>query len=376
MPARDEAERIGTCVRALLASRGVDVEVLVLDDSSSDGTREAALDAAAGDPRLRVLTGAALPEGWLGKPHACAQLADAASGDVLVFVDADVVVEPHGLADTVALLADGPLDLVCPYPRQEARGLGPRLVQPLLQWSWLTFLPLRAAERWPRPSLVAANGQLAACAADDYRRAGGHAAVRDEVIEDMELARAFVRAGLRAGVTDGTAVATCRMYEGWHELREGYAKSLWAGFGSPAGAAAAMGLLTWLYVLPAVAAVAGRGRTRALGLVGYALGVVGRLISARRTGGRATDAVGHPLSIAALAWLTAMSWRRRGRGELAWRGRPIPATRAARRGDPGALARREPAASPRRAAGRGNREEPARQARPDLPMRRARSWRG
>ena len=323
VPARDEAQRIAPCIRALQASEDVDLEILVLDDGSTDGTARVVRETAGEDPRVKVLEGAPLPDGWLGKPHACAQLAEAASSDVLVFVDADVVVAPHAVAATVAMLASTPLDLVCPYPRQEARGLGPRLLQPLLQWSWLTFLPLRIAERFPRASLVAANGQLAACTAEAYRRVGGHAAVGSAVLDDIELGRAFVRAGLRAGVVDGTELASCRMYGSWEELREGYTKSLWAAFGSPAGAAGTLALLSSLYVLPVAAATLGRGRTRLWGLAGYSAGVAGRVVSARRTGGSSVDALAHPASIVVLAGLTVASLRGRARGKLSWRGREV-----------------------------------------------------
>jgi len=328
VPARDEAGRIAPCVAAVLASRDVELELLVLDDRSSDATVEVVRRAAADDPRLRVLPGAPLPEGWLGKPHACAQLAAAARGSVLVFVDADVVLAPGGLAATVALLRVGALDLVSPYPRQLADGPGPRLVQPLLQWSWLTFLPLRLAERLPSPSLSAANGQLLAADAGAYARAGGHRAVRAAVLEDVELARAFKRAGARVALADGTALATCRMYEDWAQLRAGYVKSLWAAFGSPAGAVAGVGWLAWLYVLPPVAAVLagvrGRRHTAALGAAGYLAGVAGRVVAARRTGGRPADAAAHPLSILVLAWLVAVSWRDRRAGRLSWKGRVVP----------------------------------------------------
>lgn len=329
VPARDEAARIVPCVRSVLASRGVaDLEVVVYDDRSTDGTAGAVARAAGGDARVRVVEGAPLPAGWLGKPHACARLAAAARGDVLVFVDADVRLAPGGLAAAVALLETHGADLVSPYPRQEADGALPRLVQPLLQWSWLTFVPLRLAARSDRPSLALANGQLIACRADAYRAAGGHAVVRDAVLEDVELARAFVRAGRRVLLCDGTDVAVCRMYEDGAALVEGYAKSLWAAFGSPARAAAAGALLAWLYVLPPAAAAAalGRGRVREAvpGLAAYAAGVAGRVVAARRTGGRAGDALAHPASVAALLGLLGVSWRRRRAGRLTWRGRPLP----------------------------------------------------
>ena len=212
------------------------------------------------------------------------------------------------------------LDLVSPYPRQEAESLIERLVQPLLQWTWLTFLPLRVAETSPRPSLAAANGQLIAVRRQAYDTAGGHAAVRGEVIEDVALLRAVKRSGGRGTVVDGTAVATCRMYVGGRDLADGYTKSLWSAFGSPAGATVVMGTLTALYVVPPVAALRG-SRT---GLLGYLAGVAGRVVSARRTGGRVwPDAFLHPLSILALTGLTARSLRAQRAGTLTWKGRSL-----------------------------------------------------
>jgi hypothetical protein len=321
LPARDEEGRIGRCLASVLEQVGVeDLEVLVLDDSSSDGTADRARSVADGDPRVRLLSGAPLPPGWLGKPHACQQLADAATGTVLVFVDADVRLAPHAVAATVGLLRASGLDLVCPYPRQLAATLGERLVQPLLQWSWLTTLPLGLAERSPRESLAAANGQLLAVDAASYRRAGGHAGVRAEVLDDVALLRAVKRAGHSGVVVDGTHLATCRMYESWADLRDGYAKSLWSAFGSPAGAAGVIAGLAVVYVVPPLAALHG-SRT---GLAGYVAAVAGRYIVAERTAGRSMpDALAHPVSVILLGWLTARSWRLRRRGQLAWKGRAI-----------------------------------------------------
>jgi hypothetical protein len=194
-------------------------------------------------------------------------------------------------------------------------------VQPLLPWSWLTTLPLRAAERSPRPSLSAANGQLLAVDADAYARAGGHVAVRREMLEDVALLRAVKRAGGRGTVADGTHLATCRMYDGWGALRDGYAKSLWSAFGSPAGAVAVVGGLSLAYLLPAVQALRGSR----VGLLGYAAGVAGRVVVGRRVGSRVVpDAFAHPASVAAFAWLVATSLWRRSRGTIVVSGRPIP----------------------------------------------------
>ena len=315
LPLRDEARRVEPCLRALLAQTGVDLELVVLDDGSTDGTAELVRRVVDGDPRVRVLQGRPLRPGWLGKPHACSQLAEAAArtSDVLVFVDADVVLAPHAVAATVALLEQTGLDLLSPYPRQQAPG-GTALVQPLLQWSWLSFLPLRLAERSPRPSLAAANGQLLAVRRAAYDRAGGHAAVHDAVVEDVELLRALKRTGGRGGVCDGTRLASTCMYDSWDELVEGYSKSLWT---LPPTTVA---LLLALYVLPPLAALRG---SRA-GALGYAAGVAGRLVCARRTGARALpDALLHPVSVSALAALAVRSRVARRRGTLTWKGRSL-----------------------------------------------------
>jgi hypothetical protein len=318
VPARDEEATIGDCVRALLAA--VDgwpapVEIVVLDDGSRDATA-----ARARELGVRVLDGTPTPPGWLAKPWACRQLADATDADVLVFVDADVRVAPHGLAATVDLLRRSGLDLVCPHPRQHAEGAAERLVQPLLAWSWLATLPLGVAERSPRPSLTAANGQLLAVDAGAYRAAGGHAP--DQDLDDIALVRALKRAGRRGVVADGTGVAACRMYRGAGEVREGYAKSLWAAFGSRPRAAGVIALLATAYVVPALAALGGSR----VGLVGYLAGVASRALAARRTGARVGDALAHPVSVLAVGALTVDSWRRRRAGTLCWRGRPVVAS--------------------------------------------------
>jgi hypothetical protein len=328
LPVRDEARRVGPCLESLLRQRGVPgLEIVILDDGSSDGTREVVRSIVAANPagpRVRLLTGAPLPHGWLGKPYACHQLAEATSSDVLVFVDADVVLARDAVSSAVGLLAG--FDLVSPYPRILTEGSGERLVQPLLQWSWLTFLPLRAMQRSPRAALAAAGGQFLVMTRSGYVRAGGHAAVRDAVLEDIELARMVKRTGGRITLADGSGLATCRMYSSWRDLVAGYTKSLWASFGSPVAASAVVGMLVLLYAVPlpiaVVAAALGWWSWALAGAVGYLLGVAGRVVSARTTGGRVwPDALAHPVSIVLFAWLVARSYLYR--DSVTWKGRRV-----------------------------------------------------
>lgn len=322
VPARDEEGHVGGLLSDLRTQTGVDdLEVLVLDDASTDGTRSVLDGAAARDGRVRVLTGTGPRPGWLGKAAACDRLAAEATGDVLVFVDADVRLAPHALAATVDLLRTHGLDLVSPYPRQVAVTAAERLVQPLLQWSWASLLPLRIAERTPRPSLSAANGQLLAVDAAAYRRAGAHAAIRTQVLDDVALVRRVKATGGRGGVADGTDLATCRMYDDGADLVEGWSKSLWSATGHPVGAAALVGAAAVTYVLPALAALRGSR----WGATGYAAAVIGRALVAHRTGGRVLDAWTHPASITAWSLLVAWSWRGRRAGSLTWKGRALPA---------------------------------------------------
>ncbi|CCH88899.1 Glycosyl transferase family 2 [Modestobacter italicus] len=321
LPVRDEAGQVGGCLAAVLAQRGVpDLRVVVVDDGSTDGT--AAEVRAVADDRVTLRPGTPPGPGWLGKPNACAEGAAAAGDvDVLVFLDADVRLAPDALARAVAVLDDAGLDLVSPWPRQLAGSAAERLVQPLQQWLWGTLLPLRLAERSSRPSLAAANGQFLVVRRAAYDRAGGHAAVRGEVIEDVALLRAVKASGGRGVVVDGSTLASCRMYDGWAGVRDGYAKSLWSALGGrPAAAVAAAAGLSAVWLLPPLAALAG---SRA-GLAGYAAGVAGRAVVAARTGGRVwPDALAHPVSIALLDVLVARSVAGHRRGALHWRGRPL-----------------------------------------------------
>ena len=338
VPARDEAAHVGVTVAGLLAQRGLpDLEVIVLDDGSTDATP--AILRGFADPRLTVLTGGdePPPPGWLGKPWACARLARHATGSVLVFVDADVDVGPDAVRAAVAELRAGGVGRVSAGAREVADDWRGRLVQPLLGWSWAATLPLRVAETSRRPSLSAANGQFLVFDADAYARAGAHRAVAGDVLEDLGLMRAVKATGGRAATLDAAHLASCRMYASPREVVDGYGKSLWAAFGGPPGTLAVNALLALAYLVSPVATVAARRpATRLAGAAGYAAGVASRAVVARRVGGSVwPDSAAHPASIAAFAALNVVSWWRRLRGTASWKGRPVTPQPGPKPGAPG-----------------------------------------
>lgn len=326
IPARNEAHRISATIESLVQQPTSDVhEILVLDDASTDGTAEEVRRAAKNDERVRVIEGSPLPSGWLGKPWACEQLGQNAIGSALVFTDADVVFAEGAIAAAVTELRDAGLDLLSPYPKQLAESWLERLLQPMVTWTWAATLPIGLAERSSRASLAAANGQFIAVDARAYRAIGGHAAVATAIFDDIVLLRSMKRAGFRGVAANGSELARCRMYESDAELIDGYSKSLWSAFGSKTGAVFVISAMGIVYLMPAAAMVFARRRsTRAIGTLGYLAGVWSRTMVARAFGERILpDVFAHPFSIAGYVGLIAVSWYRKERGTLTWKGRDV-----------------------------------------------------
>ena len=324
VPARNEARRITPCLRSLLAQDYPNYEIIVLNDHSEDETARVVLELGLTREKSsahRLLEGRPLPVGWTGKGWACHQLAAAARGNYLLFTDADTVHAPESLGACVGHALDTQAALLSAWPRQETGTWSEKAVIPLVYLLLLGALPHRMLQRLQRhpeyarrmtarglATLGAANGQYLLFRRDAYEGIGGHAAVRDHLVEDVALGRlvaARTAEGLRLVNCDGSQLVSCRMYTSFPEVWEGFTKNLRAAFAESAatfwlfGALQAVGLVlpfiwvclpwvsgrwwwlpmcqvVWLYALRAV--LAARFRTSWLGVwlhpVGQTLSLV------------------------------------------------------------------------------------------------------
>jgi hypothetical protein len=326
IPARNEERSIAAAVESALASKGVELEVLVLDDHSDDATAAAVAAIAARDPRVRLLTAPPLPPGWCGKQHACHVLAQNATYPLLLFVDADVRLSSDALARMAIFLEYSGAALVSGIPRQETGTFLEILVIPLIHFILLGFLPLARMRRSAHPRYAAGCGQLFLTRRDAYEQAGGHAAIRASLHDGLTLPRAYRRAGLMTDLCDATALAVCRMYRGAGELWRGLAKNATEGMASPALIGPFTLLLLGGQVLPLVVLTWSliAFEPVALGLSAAATGLMyyPRLVGVRRFRQSLPGALLHPLGVLVLL---AIQWYALGRRMLGrpagWKGR-------------------------------------------------------
>ncbi|MDP4025554.1 glycosyltransferase [Methylobacterium sp. NEAU 140] len=328
IPARNEAANIVGTVRAALASADVPVEVIVGDDHSTDATPD--LVRGIGDPRLRLAPIPALPDGWTGKNNACVHMAGLARGRHLLFLDADVRLEPGAAAALAGHARRTGAALVSGVPRQRMDTLGERLTVPTINLLLLGYLPVPLMRRRPDPSLGAACGQLMLIEAAAYAATGGHGAVRDTLHDGVRLPRALRAAGYRTDLVAGADLATCRMYDGF--------TGAWAGFSKNAheGMATARALPVWTlllglgHLLPPVMVLAG-----VFGLLPPAAWAASALALILSLGTRAaiTRATREPFATVPLHPATvltalAIQWnvllRRERAGAATWKGRSYP----------------------------------------------------
>lgn len=234
IPARDEELSIAAAVDSVLASTGVELELIVLDDASTDRTAEIVTKRAAIDSRLRLSTAPSLPAEWNGKQHACHVLSGLARHELLCFLDADVRLSPPALARMIAFLRESDSALVSGFPCQEAHTFLEWLLLPLIHFVLLGFLPLAVSRSQPySPGLAAGCGQFMLVRRDAYLASGGHAAIRATMHDGLLLPQRFRASGHRTALADLSRLAVCRMYHSATQVWRGLEKNATEGMAAP-----------------------------------------------------------------------------------------------------------------------------------------------
>lgn len=310
IPARNEEAGIERCVTSALKQDYSNFEVLVLDDNSTDKTTEILSQLSGIISNLTHLKGAPKPSDWLGKPWACHQLSEAAKGDILVFIDADVWLEPNAIPNTISALQQK--DALTVWPQQKLESFWENMIVPLVYYALFTLLPAKYVERPPRwmprflhktfnTKFVAACGQYFAFTKSSYQKIGGHKNVKDKVVEDMELAKNLKTKGLNLQMMHGVDSVNCRMYSSHSEIWNGFKKNFLAGFGN-VFEFSFMGLIHLLaFIFPFYALISGIITNNRLvilvSLLNNSLILIQRLILSTRFRWNLLYAFAHPFSV-------------------------------------------------------------------------------
>lgn len=326
IPARNEAANLEPCVHSLLAQSHRALEVLVYDDQSTDETPEILERLIAGDRRVRRVPTVELPAGWVGKQWGCDRMGRAATGEWLLFTDADVRFAPTCLERTLAESKRSGVDLLSTFPQEITGSLGEAILVPLIHFILFSYLPMGRMRATSDPSASAGCGQFLFVKRAAWLEVGGHASWRTSMHDGIRMPRALRAAGRRTDLFDGTALVSCRMYRGFLATWRGFAKNAYEGLGS----LWLLMLLTLLHltghVLPWVVLAAAPWIGLSLietALVASAivLQLTQRVLLATRFRQSFSSALLHPLGV---LLMTAVQWYSLGlqlTGRRGWKGR-------------------------------------------------------
>lgn len=230
VPARNEEKNISNVINCLLKQSYKNYEIMILDDNSEDKTYDIIAEMAERERKVKIFTGESLPEGWLGKNWACYQLSKKADGKIFLFIDADVMLKPHGINYVFWLFSKNNLNLLSVFPSQKIESFGAKLIVPLMNWLLLTFLPLKMVFTSNKQIFNAANGQFIMIERDTYNLIGNHEKFKDQVVEDMEIARSVKSKKKRLMTCVGNNVISTNMYSSFSEAFNGFSKNFYKGF--------------------------------------------------------------------------------------------------------------------------------------------------
>ncbi|MBN2219977.1 MAG: glycosyltransferase [Kosmotogaceae bacterium] len=230
VPARNEEKNIFACVKSLLNQDYSNIEVIVLEDRSSDRTMEILQSIGANSDILRIIKGKPLPDGWLGKHWACNQLSAEAKGKILFFTDADTVHSPSTVSYAVKAMQIEELDLLTAVVRERTDTLGELLTVPFMVHSILSIFPLAVAYRTKWRALSVTCGQFMMFKKESYCSIGGHESVRDHGVDDLSLGKLIKKAGMKWRLYNASDLVECKMYESFKDACSGFLKNYFALF--------------------------------------------------------------------------------------------------------------------------------------------------
>jgi glycosyltransferase involved in cell wall biosynthesis len=316
IPARNEESNLGNCLKSLTSQAGVTFEIIVVDDSSTDRTREIAQSFRG----VRVIPSEPMPPGWTGKNNAVIAGAKKAGAPWLLFTDADTIHQPGSLARALAEAEREKADLLSYSPEQIVVTFSERAVMPVIFAELAAQYPLHKV-RDPKSAVVAANGQYILVRRLAYESIGGHTGAATEILEDVALARSFQSAGFRVYFRYGGEAVRTRMYRNWSQLREGWTKNLALLFPQPERLALKSILLwfaAWVSIYIAGAGAFSRHHVWTLFAVVWLL-VYRRIRSAHFSAANNLIAIASGLPV--FAYLLMCSKNAYAKGQVSWKGR-------------------------------------------------------
>lgn len=228
VPLRNEETHVQDLMFHLKNIQYSNAEFILYDDDSTDQTASLIEERLKEDMRFRLIRGRTLPDGWRGKPHACQVLADEATGDILLWIDADVTLKANTL-HAVATMFKQPIDALTGFPRFKASNVLECLLTPLLHFFVYFHLPIALANRQAMVAATAASGAFIAIRKEAYKEIGGHASVKEAVVEDVTLFRILKKHKKKAMIYNITDYVSCAMYANRQETWQGFQKNCFRG---------------------------------------------------------------------------------------------------------------------------------------------------
>lgn len=232
VPARNEEKNIATLLEDILNQAYKNIEIIVLNDQSTDKTKEIVEQYMKDEKRLKLINSTHLPEGWKGKNHACFTLTKLARGEYFLFLDADVRIRGTVIVDTIKMMEKYHLGLLSIFPMQIMKSWGEYITVPNMNFILLSLLPLILVRKSFFPSLSAANGQFMLFNADIYKKTSPHEKMKMENVEDIAISRYFKKNNIKIACLYGNNSIRCRMYKNIREATQGFARNVLMFFGN------------------------------------------------------------------------------------------------------------------------------------------------